>query len=477
MKSHSLNLFLLIALTAIAKSTTISHTTIGFTYSAPASISGSVELWTKRIAAKFVSMKIPSVRLLDSNPAVISAFAYTNVSLLLSVPNTLVPILASNRSLAMRWVHIHVLPFHRRTKISTISVGNELITYSPEVSPFFLLRAMQNVHKSLSDLRIYGISVSTTFSFLDIIPSSAAQLNKSEAINISPILQFLEETDSSLLISFCPYNVFRSRCSNPIGIDLFKKLPLNFREDLTTGVKLFDMMVDVVIGSMAVRGHENLPVIVAETGLPRSGINDASEFHARWIYSELWLKELIARLSKQTVSQPLSKLTVSEVYLYELVEKDATLGIECYGLSSTVVYVWLSLLCFVICYAMLEICRQKRKSRRLEALLLWLSDMESQKYQILIQCREHLLEVLPYERGWSAQSTQDLLASIGQMMRDLKNGKPFYPNEDNAYKNIEEIRRLEEEHLERFKDYAKAIKEFRDAAEEYYMDPSRAFDD
>lgn len=48
---------------------------------------------------------------LDSNPAVISAFAYTNVSLLLSVPNTLVPILASNRSLAMHWVHIHVLPF------------------------------------------------------------------------------------------------------------------------------------------------------------------------------------------------------------------------------------------------------------------------------------------------------------------------------------------------------------------------------
>lgn len=83
---------------------------------------------------------------------------------------------------------------------------------------------------------------------------------------------------------------------------------------------------------------------------------------ARWIYSELWLKQLIVRLSKQTVSQPLSKLTVSEVYLYEFVEKDATLGIECYGLSSTVVYVWLSLLCFGICYAMLEICRQTRSS-------------------------------------------------------------------------------------------------------------------
>ncbi|CAH8277977.1 unnamed protein product [Arabidopsis lyrata] len=128
---------------------------------------------------------------LDSNPAVISAFAYTNVSLLLS---SSYPCFKSFARDALGPYLCASLPISQQFP-------------SPEVSPFFLLRAMQNVHISLSDLRIYGISVSTTFSFFD----------------------------------------------------------------LTTGVKLFDMMVDVVIGSMAVRGHENLPVIVAETGLPRSG--------------------------------------------------------------------------------------------------------------------------------------------------------------------------------------------------------------
>ncbi|CAN8254502.1 unnamed protein product [Cochlearia groenlandica] len=324
MQSMAIPLLLLLLLLIL---TATAATTIGVTYSTPPSISGSVQISPDRIAAKIISMKIPSVRLLDSSPAMIRAFAYTNVSLFLSVPNPLVPLLASNRSLAMRWVYRHVLPFHPRAKISMISVGNDAISYSPDVSPF-LLRAMQNIHLSLSDLRIYQIHVSTTFSFFNIVPtafppSSAQFQNPTGEIIIRPILQFLERTNSSFLINLYPYNLYRSSFSIPIGFALFEESPFNFRDDLSTGVRyrnLFDMMVDAVISSMAVMGHENLPVIVAETGWPSSGI-DGNEVDATLMYSEMYLKALMNHLRSGS-GTPLRKEGVAEAYIYELVEKD-----------------------------------------------------------------------------------------------------------------------------------------------------------
>ncbi|CAA7060395.1 unnamed protein product [Microthlaspi erraticum] len=337
MDSIAFYLLLLFSITAVAIPPTSSAATIGVTYSTPGSISDSVQLSPDKIAEKIVSMKIPAVRLLDSNPAMIRAFAYTNVSLFLSVPNPLVPLLASNRSLAMRWVYRHVLPFYPRTKISVISVGNDAISYSPDVSPF-LLRAMQNVHLSLTDLRIYKISVSTTFSFFNIVPTafppSAAQFQQPNGeVIIRPILQFLERTNSSFLINLYPYNIYRSNFPIPIGFALFEETPFNFRDDLTTGVRyrnLFDMMVDAVISSMAVMGHENLPLIVAETGWPSSGI-DAGEVDATMLYSEMFLRALLTHLRSGS-GTPLRKEGVSEVYVFELVEKEAKQGIRNWGL-------------------------------------------------------------------------------------------------------------------------------------------------
>ncbi|KAJ4895925.1 Glycosyl hydrolase superfamily protein [Raphanus sativus] len=330
---------LLLLLISVATPPPTSATTIGVTYSTPTSISttSAAALSPDRIAAKVVSMKIPAVRLLDSSPSMIRAFAYTNVSLFLSVPNPLVPLLASNRSLAMRWCYRHVLPFYPRTRISIISVGNDVVSYSPDVSPF-LLRAMQNVHLSLADLRIYKISVSTTFSFFNVVPTafppSSAQFQEPTGeVIIRPILQFLERTNSSFLINLFPYNVYRSIFSIPVGFALFEEGPFNFRDDLTTGVRyrnLFDMMVDAVISSMAVMGHENLPVIVAETGWPSSGI-DAGEVDATLLYSEMFLKALLGHL-RSGVGTPLRKEGVAEVYVFELVEKEAKQGIRNWGL-------------------------------------------------------------------------------------------------------------------------------------------------
>ncbi|CAN8279538.1 unnamed protein product [Cochlearia groenlandica] len=310
-------------------------TKIGVTYSTPPSIPGSVQISPETIAAKVISMKIPAIRLLDSNPAMIRAFENTNVSLFLSVPNHQVPLLASNRSFALCWIYRHVFSFHPLTKISMISVGNDAVSHSPDVSPSFLLRAMQNLHQSLQDLKLHEkISVSTTFSFSRIIaaqtpfsPPSSSQFQQPNGDSvIKPILRFLERTNSSFLINLYPYHIYRSSFSVPLGFALFEKSPFSFRDDLANGVRytnLFDMMVDSLISSMDSMGHGDLPVIVAETGWPSSGI-DASEVDAMLVYSEMFLKGLLSHLRDGCGGTPLRRRDggVSEVYVYELVEKD-----------------------------------------------------------------------------------------------------------------------------------------------------------
>ncbi|CAA7053042.1 unnamed protein product [Microthlaspi erraticum] len=327
----AINLLLLLSLTALSILSVTSATTIGVTYST----SFSVGVAPERVAEKVVSMKIPAVRLLDSNPAMIGAFAYTNVSLFLSIPNPLVPLLASNSAVAKQWVHRHVLPFYPHTKISIISVGNDDIADSPDVSRF-LLRAMQHVRRSLKDHRIYKISVSTTFSLFNIVsmarPPSAARFQQPNGeVILRPILQFLERTNSSFLINLHPYSLYRSSWTFTIGFCLLQVSPYGFITDPATGIKytnLFDVMLDSLVRSLADMGHAKIPVIVAETGWPSSGI-DASEVDATLLYGRLFFTSLIAHLRGNGTT--LKNRGPSEVYLFELLDKDCD-GLRNWGL-------------------------------------------------------------------------------------------------------------------------------------------------
>lgn len=151
---------------------------------------------------------------------------------------------------------------------------------SPSAMMPFLLPAIRNLYLALRDLGIYKISVSTTFSFVKAVtippfPPSSANFQEPLGELVSrPLLQFLEDTNSSFLVKIYSYNIYRMYPEIPIGFALFQEHPFNFRDDLVTGVRyrnLFDMMVDAVITSMAVAGHQNVPLVVAEAGWPSSG--------------------------------------------------------------------------------------------------------------------------------------------------------------------------------------------------------------
>jgi len=309
--------------------TTTSLTTLGVTYFTP--VTKPKPPPPDHIPTAVSYLGLTAIRILSPNPAITRAFTYTTTTHLRTIPNPLVPPIAANRSNALRWLYVHVVPFYPRAKIAAISVGNDFLSASPPgslSSPSVLLSAIRNIHLALRDLGIRRISVSTSFSFISLLttsfPPSAAEFRPpvSETL-IKPLLQFLRDTNSSFLINIFPYNVYRLNSEIPIGFALFQEHSFNFRDDLVTGVRyrnLFDMMVDAAISAMAVAGYENIPLVVAETGWPSSG-GEASEVDANPAYAEMYLKGLVAHL-RSGVGTPLRKEGVAEAYIYELFDDE-----------------------------------------------------------------------------------------------------------------------------------------------------------
>ncbi|CAL1374690.1 unnamed protein product [Linum trigynum] len=247
------------------------------------------------ITSAFPDLRFDVVRLQHPDPNLIGAFDFTNTSVVLAIPNGLIAPMASSRTLAVEWLRVHVLPFYPRSKIAVISVGEDAVAVS-QIS--FLLPAIRNVHVALrDDIGIRSISVSTTFSFINIVtavrpPSAATFQEPIGGAVIRPLLKFLEDTNSSFLVNLYPHNMYGLSYQISPGVALFHEGASNFSTGVRNG-NPFEMMVDAVVTSLEVAGHGNIPLIVfvAETGegtpLRKEGVAPA------YIY------ELVEAVSKQ----------------------------------------------------------------------------------------------------------------------------------------------------------------------------------
>ncbi|KMT18269.1 hypothetical protein BVRB_2g024340 [Beta vulgaris subsp. vulgaris] len=327
MASFSLLLFLFITITFTFISISLQTPNIGITINhIPPSTT------PEQIAAIINRHNITSVRLTNPNPNLIRAFSYSSVSLLLSIPNSFVSSLASNRSNAVVWVYTNVIPFYPRANITTISVGTDILTFPSDLSDD-LLPAIRNIHLVLHQVGISKISVSSTFSLIPLItsafpPSTAEFSEPAIDVVIKPLLDFLEESNSSFLVNLYPCDLFGLNREIVLGFALFQEGPFLFMDDYTTGVRyrnLFDTMVDAVVSAMAVAGHENIPIIVTETGWPSSPGSDLKEeSYANQVFAQMYLKGLVDHLKFEGGATPLKKDGVSEVYIYELFDKEIT---------------------------------------------------------------------------------------------------------------------------------------------------------
>ncbi|CAA0841304.1 Glucan endo-1-3-beta-glucosidase 14 [Striga hermonthica] len=138
-------LFLLLSFFIFSDSSSLSHgLKIGINYGQIASNLPA----PSRVAHLLSSLNVTRVKLYDADPTVLSAFAGSNVEFIIGLGNEHLQRM-TDPAQAQIWVQQYVRPHFPATRISCITVGNEVLTGNNTQLKSFLLPAMQNVNTAI----------------------------------------------------------------------------------------------------------------------------------------------------------------------------------------------------------------------------------------------------------------------------------------------------------------------------------------
>ena len=113
--------------------------------------------------------KIDRVKIFDTNPDILRAFAGSGILVTVTVGNGEIPGL-TDLATARQWVAAHIRPFHPQTRIHYIAVGNEIIHTNDKPLIARLVPAMKSLHRALvlagiTDIKVIMRIYYTSFSF------------------------------------------------------------------------------------------------------------------------------------------------------------------------------------------------------------------------------------------------------------------------------------------------------------------------
>ncbi|XP_068635525.1 glucan endo-1,3-beta-glucosidase 11-like [Aristolochia californica] len=225
------------------------------------------------------SIDVKKVKLYDSDARVLRAFANTGVEFIVGLANECLDKM-QDQSKAVAWVKENVQTYLPATKITTIIVGNEILTGNDKAMMENLLPAMQNVHAALISLGIdKQVSVTTTHSLAVLqtsYPPSAGAFRPDLREYVSPILTFHSKTGSQFLINAYPFFAYKA---NPkqVSLDFVLFQPNQGIVDSASNLHYDNMLhaqIDAVYAALARLGYGKLPVHISETGWPSKGDSD-----------------------------------------------------------------------------------------------------------------------------------------------------------------------------------------------------------
>ena len=143
-----------------------------------------------QVAVLIKSMNVSRIKLYDADPDVLQAFSQYNVEFIIGLGNEYLENM-TNPYKAQTWIQQHVQPYLSQTKITCITVGNEVFNSNDTQQMLNLLPAMQTVHDALVNLGLdKHVTVTTAHSFNILSnsypPSSGAF--REDYIDIEPTL-------------------------------------------------------------------------------------------------------------------------------------------------------------------------------------------------------------------------------------------------------------------------------------------------
>lgn len=271
--------------------------------------------------------KINHIRLFDTNTEILKALSKTKIRVIIGVPNNQLIGIASSNATAATWIARYVSAFYPQTLITTVAVGDEVLTTVPSSAPI-LLAAMESLYTSLVAANLHkNIKISSPHSasiVADPFPPSQAFFNQTVTQYLSPILQFLSRAKSPLMMNLYPYYVFmQNKGVVPLDNSLFKPLtPSKEMVDPNTLLhytNVLDAMIDSVYVSMKNLNITDVQILVTESGWPSKG--DSKEPYASLDNADTYNSNLIKHVLDRS-GTPLHPEIMPSVYIYELFNED-----------------------------------------------------------------------------------------------------------------------------------------------------------
>ncbi|KAL3851179.1 hypothetical protein ACJIZ3_013061 [Penstemon smallii] len=272
---------------------------------------------------------ITKVKLYDTDSTVLSALSNSNISVTVALPNEQLSSAAASQSFTDRWVQSNILPYYPKTLIEAIAVGNEVFV-DPNNVTSFLVPAMKNVFASLTKYDVASsikVSSPVALSALETSYPPSSGSFKPDLIEpvIRPMLNFLKQTNSSLMVNAYPFFAYISD-TKTISLDyvLFRSNTTN--KDPNNGLvykSLFEAQIDAVFAAMNSVGFNDVKLVVSETGWPSKG--DENEIGASPDNAAAYNGNLVRRVLTGS-GTPLRPDEPLNVYLFALFNEDQKPG-------------------------------------------------------------------------------------------------------------------------------------------------------
>ncbi|KAH7835669.1 hypothetical protein Vadar_028578 [Vaccinium darrowii] len=269
---------------------------------------------------------ITTVRLFNTDPETLTAFSGSGISLMIGIPNEILPSLANGPvDASLQWLQSNLFAHIPPNQIRYIAIGNEILLRDTFYSPY-IVPAMQNMHKALQTLNLADtikLSSAHAASILsNSYPPSAGAFDPNFLPVMIPLLQFLRDTQSPLMVNVYPYF---SYVNNPqyVSLDSVLFRSTNIENDQNLGYdNVFDMTVDAFAYAMEREGFGGIPVVVTETGWPTGGGAAASPENA------LAYNGNVVRRALENVGTPKRPGVGVEVFLFDLFDENEKDGEE-----------------------------------------------------------------------------------------------------------------------------------------------------
>ncbi|EOA22889.1 hypothetical protein CARUB_v10003621mg, partial [Capsella rubella] len=224
------------------------------------------------VISLYKSIGITKIRIFDPNTDVLNALRnHQDIGVTVGVKNQDLAALAASQEAVKVWFATNIEPYLADVNITFITVGNEVIPgeIGPQVLP--VMKSLTNLVKS----RNLSILISTVVAMSNLgqsYPPSKAMFTPQGREQLVPVLKFLSQKNTPILVNIYPYFAY---ASNPVNISLdyaiFNTKHVVVEDGLMKYSNLFDAIFDAFVWAMEKEGVKNLSMVVSETGWPSAG--------------------------------------------------------------------------------------------------------------------------------------------------------------------------------------------------------------